>query len=195
MNIENLVRQKEEMRDNQGYIQFSPDELNALSLTQVEKLVEHWHGHTMMRLPEEEIAFFEWLKKEDPDVWDDLWGDGEDSYMVSIDLLPQFLKEKNNFPICDLRETDNYYFTHEHIKNKGREEMPAIIEKTDKQTPLNLDELLLFELHIAPIDIWHFSYRYEAPLKTVKAMIDDMVYKGWIVHLTDREDLVRYIDV
>jgi len=195
MNLDEFIARKERALEKDGFLTFSIDELNGLRVRDVEKLVAHWHGHTLMRLPDEEIAFFEWVKKEDPEVWDDLWGDEENMYLVSIDLLPQFLKEKNSFPICDLEGPDNYYFTHAHIKPDGREEMPLILEKTEQNTRLNIDELLLFELHIAPIDIWHFAYRYKLPLQKVKAMIADMVFKGWLVHLTKREDLVRYIDV
>jgi len=54
---------------------------------------------------------------------------------------------------------------------------------------------MLYELHLAPFDIWHFSFRYNLPLDKVKQLISDMEYKGWIVHLSNSEDLLRYIEV
>ena len=64
-----------------------------------------------MKLPPSEISFFEWLKKNDNIVWNDLWNEDEDLYQVSIDLLPQFSDNRNGFPICDLQDGLNYYFT------------------------------------------------------------------------------------
>ena len=116
-------------------------------------------------------------------------------HKVSIDLLPQFSKTRNGFPICDLQDGLNYYFTVKHIKQEGLEQMESILQKIENKIKLKIDELILYELHIAPFDIWHFSYRYDLPLDKVKLLISEMEYKGWIVHLSDSEDLLRYIDV
>jgi len=195
MSVEQIIEQKEAQLKKQTYIVFSDAEIQELRMNEVRHIVAHFGGHTLMRLPQKEINFFEWLKKEDPSVWDDLWAGEENMYQVSVDLLPQFLREKNGFPICDLEQEDNYYFTDRHIKPAGKEQLQLILEKTERNEKLKVDELLLFELQIAPIDIWHFAYRYGLPLKRLKEVISDMVYKGWIVHLTDREDLLKYIDV
>jgi len=195
MNLEKLISQKEADFKNNNYIQFSDKEIEQLRLDEIEDIISHFKGHTLMKLPPAEIEFFEWLKKNDNAVWQDIWGEDDNLYQVSIDFLAQFLKEKNGFPICDLENRENYYFTVKHIKPDGLAQMEKIIDKTEKQKKLSIDELLLFELHIAPIDIWHFCYRYKLPIINVKTLISDMVYKGWIVHLPLSEDLLKYIDI
>ncbi len=189
-----LIKQKEKEYSENNYIQFSDEDLEALDAKKVKKIVDHFHGRALVKLPPAEIKFFEWLKKNDNSVWNDVWGDNDNLYLVSVDLLAQFLKEKNGFPICDLEGT-NYYFSVKHIKPKGLEEMHNILEKTEQKKQLDIDELILFELHLAPFDIWHFVYRYDLPLDDVKNLISDMEYKGWIVHLPNSEDLMRYIEV
>ena len=195
MNLEQLISKKEEDFKNNNFIQFSDKEIEQLRLDEIEDIISHFKGHTLMKLPPAEIKFFEWLKKNDNAVWQDIWGEDDNLYQVSIDFLAQFLKEKNGFPICDLENRENYYFTVKHIKPDGLAQMGKIIDKTEKQKKLSIDELLLFELHIAPIDIWHFCYRYKLPIINVKTLISDMVYKGWIVHLPLSEDLLKYIDI
>lgn len=195
MNIDALIETKKEQLNTTKYLQFSDKELEKLQIDDTNHIVDLFHGTTLMKLPPSEIKFFDWLKINDNAVWLDLWGDHENEYQVSIDLLPQFLKEKNGFPICDLKDAPNYYFTVRHIKPEGMAQMEQIISKTEAQKQLDIDELILFELHIAPFDIWHFAYRYNLPLSDVKELISEMVYKGWIVHLPDSDDLLRYIDV
>jgi hypothetical protein len=194
MNIQEIIKQKESDNAENKYVQFSDEEIAQLDINKVQKIVDHFHGKVLMKLPPAEIKFFEWLKKNDNAVWNDIWGDDDNLYLVSIDLLGQFLKEKNGFPICDL-EIDNFYFTVKHIKPKGLQEMERILKKTEQNKQLDIDELILFELHLAPFDIWHFAYRYNLPLAEVKELLSDMEYKGWIVHLANSEDLLRYIDV
>ena len=195
MKINKIILEKEKQLFENTYIQFSDAEIEQLRLDESQHIVDHFHGHALMKLPPAEVHFFDWLRKNDNAVWQDLWGDEENMYQVSIDLLPQFLKEKNGFPICDLQEQPNYYFTQRHIKPEGMSQMEKILQKTENNKKLDIDELILFELHIAPFDIWHFAYRYNLPLADLKELISEMVYKGWIVHLTDSKDLLRYIDV
>lgn len=194
MTVQEIIKQKESEFLKNNYIQFSDEEIAQLEIKKVNKVVEHFHGRALMKLPPAEIKFFEWLKKNDNPVWNDIWGDKDNLYLVSIDLLAQFLKEKNGFPICDLDVT-NFYFTVKHIKPKGRQEMERILKKTGQNKQLDIDEQILFELHLAPFDIWHFVYRYDLPLSEVKELIPDMEYKGWIVHLSESQDLMRYVEV
>ena len=195
MNIDSFIVEKEdELREN-NFIEFSDKDISELEDPHFGKVVSHFHGRALMKLPPAEIEFFEWLKHSDNKIWNDLWADEEDVYKVSIDLLPQFSKTRNGFPICDLQDGLNYYFTVKHIKQEGLEQMESILQKIENKIKLKIDELILYELHIAPFDIWHFSYRYDLPLDKVKLLISEMEYKGWIVHLSDSEDLLRYIDV
>ena len=195
MNIDKLIEQKEKELTDNNFIQFSNEEIENMQDKNMVDIVRHFHGRTMMKLPQSEIDFFEWLKKNDNVVWNDLWQDEEDIYQVSIDLLPQFSSNRNGFPICDLEDGLNYYFTVKHIKQDGLAQMQSIIDKLEKKVKLKIDELILYELHLAPFDIWHFSFRYNLPLDKVKQLISDMEYKGWLVHLANSEDLLRYIEV
>jgi hypothetical protein len=195
MDINQLIIKKEQEFKENKFIQFSDKVIEQFRINEIEKIIAHFKGHTLMKLPPSEIEFFNWLKNNDNAVWIDIWGEEDNLYLVSVDFLKQFLKEKNGFPICDLENKANYYFTVKHIKPDGLAQMEKIILKTERNEKLDIDELLLFELHIAPIDIWHFCYRYKLPLADIKNLVSDMVFKNWIVHLPESEDLLKYIDI
>lgn len=196
MDIYKLLSEKEKERDRQNYIQFSSEELLKLKDDQAKHLIDVFHGHTLMRLPQEEIDFFEWLKIMDLPVWEDLWADSDDTlYLISIDLLKQFTGDHGAFPICDLINEPNYWFSSRHIKPKGNKELETILNKTENGQRLTASELFLYELISRPTDIWHFCYCHKIALNAMKSVIDDMVFKGWLVHLPDRADLVKYIDI
>lgn len=195
MTLQQLISEKEKQLKQQKYIQFSDIELSKLNIKMIKKIIAHFHGHTMLKLPPFEIKFFEWLKKNDNAVWNDLWGNDDNLYVISIDFLSQFIEGKNGFPICDLEEQENYYFTVKHIKPKGLQQMESIIKRLENKEKVNVDELLLYDLHLAATDIWHFSYNYKLPLDKMKKIISDMEFKDWIVHLSESQDLMRYIEV
>lgn len=194
--VKKIINKKENLLQRQDYIEFAAKELTNLRADEAEYIARHFHGNTLMKLPESEIRFFRWLQKEDPGVWEDLWEyDSDDLYLVSTDLLPQFTTEKNGFPICDLIGQENYWFCDRHIKPKGAEALSELLPNIDGNFKFEPDILFLYEMSMAPIDIWHFSYKYDLTVNSVKALIDELVYKDWIVHLSEREDLVKYIDV
>jgi hypothetical protein len=192
---QNLVSEKEGQLQEKGYIHFSGEELDNLDKDKAERIEQHFRGHTMMMLPDSEIAFFEWLKKEDQGVWDDLWLEEENPYNVSIDFLHHFLSDGNGFPICDLVKEKNYWFSARHIKPKGMEKFEDINQKINKNERFTFDEALLFEIMQNSIDIWHFCYRYKTPVNIAKQKIKKMQSDDLLVHLTMREDLVKYLDV
>jgi len=193
--LDELVNKKEAQLQKLGFIKFTPEELENLDLDLVEQIENHFRGHTMMRLPDSEIAFFEWLKNEDTAVWNDLWNGEEDPYNVSIDFLHHFLKEGNGFPICDLVEEDNYWFSARHIKPKGMEKFEEINQKINENKSFTFEEALLFEIMQNSIDLWHFCYRYKAPIHIAKQKVKKMQRDDLLVHLSEREDLVKYLDV
>jgi hypothetical protein len=195
MDMEKVISRKSEQLKNKNYIEFTDQELQSMRADEAEFFVERYHGFALMKMPKAEIEFFEWLKKNDVAVWNDIWEEEPDMYLVSTDLLPTFLKSSNGFPICDLIETDNYWFSERHIKPKGRQELEEISLKVENKEKLQITELFLIELLHAPIDIWHFCYRYKFPIQSMKVKIEDMVSNGWLVHLKDREDLVKYIEI
>lgn len=195
MDIDKFVKLKTKAVTKNRLLSFSKDELKELRLDEAEYFVKTIERNILMKLPDEEIAFFDWLKEKDPQIWDDIWDEEENEYYVSLDLLPQFIGSNNGFPICDLIDQSNYWFVIDHIKPKGMEQMKEILEKFNKGQQIGNMELFLSEISQASIDIWHFSYKFGFSLKYVKAMIEEMVYKGWIVHLSDREDLIKYIEI
>ncbi len=197
MDLKALIKSKDEQKKKKQYIQFSERELEKLRPDEAEKIVEHFRGNTLIRLPESEIKFFEWLKEADEAVWNDLWQDDQEdeSYLVSVDFLMDFIRETPSFPICDLIDEPNYWFTFQHIKPEGLEYLQEEIRlKVETDQDLSLEELFLLEISVSPTDIWHFSHRHQVPVERMKQAIADMVYKGWIVHLTDRDDLVKYLE-
>ena len=195
MNVDKLVKEKTEYLSKNRILSFSNEELKTLRSDEAQHFIRAMQRNILMRLPDDEIAFFEWLKVNDPEIWDDIWEGEEDVYNVSLALLSQFVGNKNGFPICDLIDQPNYWFVVEHIKPKGMEQIEVIFEKIEKGEQLGSMEMFLAEITQAPIDIWHFSYKYGLSVKAVKVMIEEMVHKGWIVHLSDREDLVKYVEI
>jgi hypothetical protein len=193
MELKELIKRKIELFRDNNYMQFTSDELKDLRPDAIEYLISQFHGYGLMKLPPSEIEFFEWMKRTDRAVWNDLWEDAEDQYVVSINLLRQV--SDAGFPICDLISQPNYWFCDRHIKPKGLEAMPGILAKLETNQQLTADEQFLLDIFGAPQDIWHFCYRNRFEVKQMKTVIEDMVYQGWIVHLTDREDLLRYIDL
>jgi hypothetical protein len=192
--MEKLIEMKKQQYQENGLLKFTSEELNNLSPRDISNIKEFFHGYALMMLPDKEITFFEWLKINDPDVWDDLWSGEETVYIVSIDLIEHFLHSGNGFPICDLVTESNYWFTLRMIKPKGRELFPLIENKLAHGQKLSFEEALLLEIMRGPIDIWHFCYRYKIPVVFAKKKIEEMQQGDLLVHLSDREDLVKYID-
>ena len=190
-----LLKAKELQLHNDGYIHFNAGELEGLSSTAVDQIKQHFHGVALMMLPDTEKSFFAWLKENDRPVWDDLWGNEERLYLVSIDLLHHFTHEGNGFPICDLVDEDNYWFHSKHIKNKGYERLETLAKQTSYNSNLPFEEVLLLDIIQNSIDIWHFCYKYSFPLQTAKRKVDEMHRSDLLVHLPNREDLVKYLDV
>jgi hypothetical protein len=148
-------------------------------------------------LPEKEIIFFEWLKINDTPVWNDLWNDELlEPYIVSLIFLPVLIKRGyRGFPICDLIENDNYYFTPQHLADKESE----IFSESAKTIYLNkgkmtIPQLLAMEISLDPIDIWHFAYKHQISVAECKKAVLDLVNDEVLVHLKDASHLSTFID-
>lgn len=191
--LEELLKQKQAQLAKNGWIDFTESELKNLTTAQAVWISTEFHGHCLMKLPENEIRFFEWLKKNDPAVWKDLWEE-DDQYLVSIDFLSSMTADGNGFPICDLESNDNFWFSERHLKPKGRQIFQVIEQKLKNNQKLSVEETLLFEIASGAIDIWHFCYRYQVPVSLVKQKVEILKLEDVLVHLTNREDLVKYID-
>ncbi len=194
MKFKEYLQEKEKQRAQQNFLSFEKGELAPWNAEQIQHLMDFFHGYTLMQLPQSEIDFFEWLKSADKAVWEDLWGEEDNRYLVSIDLLEKLTGASAQFPLCDLIDTPNYWFSPKHIKPEGAEAMIDIEAKLDAGGELELEELLLLAMAEADMDIWHYGYLNDVALDKLKKAVEEMVFRGWIVHLPNREDLVKYIE-
>jgi hypothetical protein len=192
--INKLIEIKRKEHAEVGFIHFDDKEITELNQESIIQIEEAFKGFGILRLPPNEILFFEWLKENDSEVWNDLWDDGDEPYHISVDFLHHFSKDENGFPICDLENTDNYWFSVRHIKPKGKQNFETINLKLRSGQQLTLEELLLYEIVQNSIDIWHFCYRYKINLDKAKNLVAEMHKNDILVHLTNRDDLIKYID-
>ena len=173
-------------------LELTDEEIDALDLTHIQTLLEEFGARTLLRLPPRERAFMEWLRSEDPEVYADLWSD--DDLHVSMYFLPALKNHERGYVICELETCDNYFFVNLHIKQEAKASLPGILERARKGMQLSTGEVLLFEILKDPIDIWHFCYKYGVPVAKAKATVAELVRHDWLVHLTSREDLAKYIE-
>jgi hypothetical protein len=149
-----------------------------------------------MKLPERELHFFRWLKNYDRPVWDDLWGGvDEDPYTVGISFLPMLVEKGGHFPICDLIDEDNYYFSAAHIIDKeSKLFLESVKQRYIDKKPLTLSQKLILEISVAPLDIWHFAYRNRVLPDEAKKAAQDLINEKLLIHLTESEHLATFID-
>ena len=177
-------------------IDFPQEILNEITEEQATILAKEFGSRGFIKLPASEIAFFEWVKQAEPAVWADLWeNEEEEPYVVGISFLPALLRhDGRGFPICDLVNCDNYYFSPNHMVD---EESKAIIESAQnrflKKEPLTIPHLLALEISTDPIDIWHFCYKHNVSLKHGKAAVAGLVDDHALVHLTNAEHIAPFV--
>lgn len=132
MTIDELRDWTREASDNFPYVVFPEELLSALTEDLTKMLADDFGSRSLMRLPKAEIEYFEWLRREDPEIWEDLWEldeDNGDPYVVSMKFLPVIMQKTRGFPICDLVNHDNYYFTEEHMVDKESKIMLESVQK------------------------------------------------------------------
>lgn len=162
-----------------------------------ELLIKEFTATRMLRLPQYEIDFFNWLKDKDPLVWKDLWGDDDGSYTVSIEFLKLLLeKDGRGFPICDLQTVDNYYFIPQLLVERESDVMvEAAKVRFIEKKGLTPSQLLALEIHFGGIDVWHFAYKHNLDLDEAKAAVASLVEDQVLVHLTDAEHLAPILEL
>ncbi len=178
-------------------VEFPEELLQALSEEQLQVIARELGASMFMRLPASDIRFFEWLKRADENVWNDLWNDDiqPEPYVVGLALLPDIMRGNRGFPICDLVNEPNFYFTHLHVR--GEEAKPyleALRLRLEKGDELGIPELFLLELTQAPIDIWRFAYLYRVSINTVKQAVMQLVEDELLSYTPTREELSAYLD-
>lgn len=175
-----------------------PDEIYAMiSKEEAIYLASRFSNTHMIKLPESEIRFFEWLKLEDIEVWNDLWqSELDEEYYVGMSFLPYIIDKNVGFPICDLLNNDNYYFTHSHIVDKESEILLESIKTRflNKQV-LTVAHLLLLNISFTAQDIWHFAYRNKISLKDAKRAVEILVEDQVLVHLKEAEHLAGFVEL
>lgn len=181
------------------YVEFTDELIYEMPNEAAEEIAKRYGNRGLMKLPSKEIEFFEWVKRNDPNVWDDLWtGDTLDneSYVITLNFLPLLKKfPDRGFPICDLLSTDNYYFTAQHMVDKESEMMVESVKQRFKgKHKLTLAQLLVLEISIDPIDIWHFAYKYKVNIDDAKEAAHELVEDGVLVHLKDADHLSSFIE-
>lgn len=179
------------------YVIFPGEFFREATILQAELAINNLPKSLLMKLPQREIDFFEWLKSAEKPVWDDLWGNEETGeYIVSISFLPLLLdSDYHGFPICDLENNDNYYFTAAHMVD---EESKMMIDSTKTmfldRKQLTLPQLLALQISVSPIDIWHFAYKSKISVESAKKAVEELVADGVLVHLRSAEHLTTFLE-
>ena len=177
-------------------LEFPPETLAALDRDSAAGLANALGGAALMRLPEKEIRFFEWLREHDESVWRDLWGDAPDApYVVGVSFLPLLLDPVRGFPICDLLDNDNYYFTPVHILGGDAEHyVAAVKERFLAKQRLTHAQLLALEISLAPIDVWRFGYHHGISPEAAKKAADTLAADSIIVHFRTAGELANFVE-
>lgn len=187
---------KQEKLEN-GYISFPQELFDSLNEEIAKAIVVELKHNALIKLPQYEIEFYEWLKENDRSVWDDLWScELHEPYIVSCIFLPNLVeRDGRGFPICDLEHNDNYFFNEKHMTD---EESKVYIETSrnrfqDRQK-LTVSQLLALEISVGPIDIWHFAYKYKISIAQAKAAVEELKDDFALVHLTNAEHLAKFME-
>lgn len=197
MTDKELIEYCEQGIKTDNYISFEDEVFQEITEEQAALVASIFSKDTFMLLPDYEIKFFEWLKAADFEVWNDLWNDEAiPPYLVGAYFLPKLIKKDGRgFPICDLTEIDNYYFTMAQMPD---EESKVVVE-TAKTRFMNKEKLtaahlLALEISMDPIDIWHFAYKHNISLKIAKNAVAELVDDKVLVHLTKAEHLALFLN-
>jgi hypothetical protein len=191
--IEYFLKEKE--KGNQ-FIKIDEEVFNEITFEQAEFLAENFHANTLIYLPEYEVRFFEWLKKTDYPIWKDLWADQElEPYIVGAALLPFLMLKDRGYPICDLLNNDNFFFSEKNIIEKNAKLLiESLKEVLLNKGKLSVAHLLLLEMSFAPLDIWHFAHHYSIQLDFVKRAVLELLQDNLIEHWTRADEIAELID-
>jgi hypothetical protein len=183
---------------SENKLEFQENDFAKFSYENAQYIDENTGKRFLFKLPHSEIQFFDWLKEADPLVWNDLWKSddlNESPYYVSTIFLPLIIENKDRgFPICDLRTVDNYYFTIDHmVDEESKVFMDVSKAKLENRSRMTTTELLSLEISLAPIDIWHFAYKFKLDLNQCKEAVHSLSKDNALVHLREAEHIAPFI--
>ncbi len=182
-----------------GWVELPAEELAHLSTDDADALWAEFGSRALFRLPLQEIEFFEWLRRHDPAVWSDLWGDEVHApYLVSLSYLKDFVGSpgKGAFLIRDLQTQDNYFFTPDMLLEKESTAfVGAVRERFMAGERMTVEQALTVEISAGPVDIWHFAYLRNIELDRAKRAVESLVEDRIIVHVRSADHLSTYFDV
>lgn len=180
-----------------GYLSVPLEELQARDPQEIQMLLQLFGNQALIKLPNYEVEFFEWLKQEDATVWDDLWQDDDVApYLVSLAHVYSFTNPRGSYAIRDLRNTDNYYFAPEMILAKeSTAYLGAVRERFTRNESLTPAQLLALEASVGPVDIWHLAYHRGIPIESLKKAVKQLVEDQVLVHVPNADHLATIFDV
>lgn len=178
---------------NGAPLPLSDEDIDGLRPEEFDVLIQDHGSWVLCELPPREVAFNDWLRLADPEVFEEVWPPGEDQ-LVSLAQIPRFRKQEHGLLICELERSPNWFFTARHVKPEGLRRMQEIFARAEKGRPLSIAETLLLEIMSSPLDLWHFCYKYGLALDRAKAKVLELVQLDMLVHLPDREDADRYLE-
>ncbi|MEY2719832.1 MAG: hypothetical protein RLZZ273_1198 [Bacteroidota bacterium] len=185
--------------DARGYIEFDEATLASMSLSDADDVAAAYGARALMRLPAHEIVFQEWLRVQDPEVWNDLWSnEPEAPYLVSMSYVREFIGSpgKGAFLICDLQTADNYYFTPDMLLEKESTDfVEAVRDRFLAGGNMTVEQAITVEMSAGPMDIWHFAYLRGVDLDRAKRAVASLVEDRIIVHVPKAEHLSSFFDV
>lgn len=197
--IDDLLNTTQQRLDEHGYIRYASVEFTAMDPDHIAAIQETFGATALMQLPEHEVAFFEWLRENDRDVWTDLWGDvAEAPYLVSLAYLESFTGENagGRYYIRDLQTVDNYYFTPEMILQKESADfLAATRSRLEERESLTLNQAFALQVSVGPTDVWHFAYDHKRPVEAVKKAVSELVDDHILVHVPNADHLTDHFDV
>ncbi|ROL61367.1 hypothetical protein D9V86_06135 [Bacteroidetes/Chlorobi group bacterium ChocPot_Mid] len=176
------------------YLSFPEEMLDVLSDGNIQAVIDKYGTKYLMKMPQSEVQFFEWLKINDLMVWKDLWEGEEEPYLVAVNFLPLLLSKIRGFPICDLLDNDNYFFTDEHlISDEAKLMRETVRQMYMDHKQLTVEQALILEISIEPIDIWRYAYRYNLSVERAKKAVQNLVGEKMLLHIKDAEQLSGFI--
>lgn len=195
MNDIELINICQEQLKTNDFVALNDDIFYQITQEQGHLLNNYFGKKFFLKLPKREIVFFNWLKNNDIDIWNDLWEDSiYEPYIISFSFLPILLDKNRGYPICDLMKNDNYFFTIDHLVDNERIELiSSIIERYTNREPLTIAQMLLLEISIAPIDIWHFAYKHGYTIENSKKAVLELIEEKLLLHIKNTDELVDYI--